>query len=40
MALEDAAQHHETYDILHRANDAEKVVHLMSTMRHAEMTVA
>ena len=40
MALEDAAQHHETDDILHRANDAEEIVHLMPAMRHVETTVA
>src|SRR5277367_773819 len=40
MAFEDPTQDHQTNNILHCANDTEKIVHLVTTMRHAETAVA
>src|SRR6516164_62711 len=40
MALENATQHHQTNDILDRANDAEEIVHLVPTMRHVYTAIA
>src|ERR1700736_3426185 len=39
MAFKDAVQDHQTDDVLNGANDAEKVIHLVTAMRHVDTAI-